>query len=605
MTAYAMAWLLLSSVQNPLLLACVPAPHIADSVPVVLADTEQQGATFFRYVWIPIDPDPAKATRQISAAAMAGHQILNHSGTEQSGTYLGNGVYRYDLAVMAGGDPDVLSDLVATWNRFGGVGVGKDDHEPFTLTNAQQVGEGTGVVKVIAAPLVWAVGLDEKDAKVTLSSGTRQIRLVTGTTVSLAKPWDSFKDACAIVIDGQLAMVPKTALVALTTPSAVRVPAPYMGAEYGVIMERTACAAPIVHFGEFVSRGVSQTDGLGLWYAFRRIKKSPDPKVTDFDYILSQLSGTTLDEVRRRRKVQLAIVTPSKVVLNEGERAVWLYSGLAVPGRNQGLVGITGDARVGRPNHELPVATLDEFKPDAMEVFVEGVTLVTLLFSGYDKNTGEFLGELQDFAPDNIAADHSAPLSYDRRIDGWLDCVGCHCIHNDQPGPWFELTSSIGDMLRNGETNLTTVAGLKDPKLLDRLNGELTPRYAKPLRRANDDFNESLHLLTGDPGVLEEGETTAKRHIGQLLQMWNYHSRSTVDARKALLHAGIDAPKEIAPSVVASLFAQVPGQVRYIDALASGRSIPATAFKAIAVDFLSQTYEARSAMLSVPQGVEK
>lgn len=574
-----------------------PAPCITDSVPIVLADLQQNAgsAAVLRYLWYPLASDPAKARQQVDSIKLAVHQTMNHSSVEQGGDYIGNGTIRLNLFQLAGGDTDKLKLLIDTFDRFGGTTIGADDHEPFTLTNSQQAIIAPNVVqlKVIRPVTVWVVDQANKTARVSLTSGSEQVNLQSGQVITLRDPFDKWQNECTATFDGFLSIVPKSAVVVLTAKE-TRIPAPYLGEQLQAIIQATGARSPIVHAGEFIRRATTQVDGIGLWYKFRGITKSTDPNVTDFDFILKQVAGITQSDAVRLRGTQRGFINISKVT--ETERFILGFQGpQSRPGKNQAFIVVTGDFRKNRPNHELPSATLDEARPDAMEVFIElenGVIL-TLLFNGFDNDPnsptfGKFLGELQDEAPPNIVSDHAAPRASDRRINGMLSCFRCHTVHHKQPGPWIEFGSDLSELVKSGKTNFTTIAGIQDPQRLDRLTGEILAQWRKPIQRANDDYSESLLALTGTPEILPE-EISPQRHIAGLVEIYNDYVHEPVDARRALLYAGLDCPPESAVQVVSLLLPNIPGQVRYASALSAGQKITPDAFRAIAVDFIFQT----------------
>lgn len=577
------------------------APHPSDAVGVVLDMLrDNPRAPVLRALWYPFDRDPDIAKGQIQALVFAVNQALNHSDQEQPLQVLANGVLFIDLGKMGGEDPDTVASLVETWDRFGGTEVGRDDHDPFFLTNQEQI---VGVNKLISVQVKGPIKVTAFPLGTDISNpgdlaGT-QLRLQALRKVQLAKPWNTFDDECLITFVDFIALVPKTALIQLPVEVVTRVPAPYLDQEMmEEIGEWSECSAPIVHGGEFIRRALTQVDGIGLWYSFRQISKSPTKDVTDFDFIISRLTGTTIDEVIKLRGLQRAFLLRSRVT--DEERVIYVAQGSqSQPGVNQGLFIVTGDFRKNRPNHEGPFATLDEAEPDAFEVFVQlRGTVLTLLFKAYvQQPDGSYVfeGSLQDSAPDNIVSDHAAPGAGDRRINGWMSCARCHVSLHQQKGMFISLVSDLGDALRRKQTNFTVAGADLDPGRLQRLTGSILTRWEKLLMRANDDQNDSANLLAGS--LPPEGLTAVQYHIGNLVNMYNGYVHEGVDATRALRHAGIRVDEEDAPAVMRLLYPQVPGQVRYVDMLAGGREITSGAFRAVAVDLLVQSAEYRNGLI--------
>lgn len=613
-------------------------PHPADVVPAAVAYLEKigadfterpevlTGAEFLRFLWFPLAADEIEARNQVDALNLAANFAMCRGDEMQAMEYIGNGTFVVDLLAFAGGDGEAVAELVEAWEAFAGTEPGKDDHEPTYLTNSRRLPaagqvsgrSGRGRVRVLSGLKAWAT--EYKAGKVAKkSSGDLQVELAAGKVLELDKDWDYSEQNVVAKFDGGFfGFVPKTAVAIIpevvAAGGASRVPAPYLGPAADFVAAATGTGAPFVHGAEFIRRGLGQVDD-GNYYAFRGVKKSGNEKVTDFDKILAEFSGLTLEKVRGLRGVQSAFLTRSKVT--DGQRVVWLFQGgHTQPGVNQGLISVTADAAADRPDHEKPWATVDEFKPDAMEVFVElssGV-IVFLLFSGFDNDPdsesfGEFLGELQDFAPDFIARDAAAPGAADSRIDGAFDCLRCHCVHNDQRGPWIVLESDLGKLLRAGETDLTTITGQTDPAKLAALSRELRVRFWKPLTQANSDASEQLQFLSeaaggpGNAGKLEEGETTARRQIGALVKIWNWWEHESVTAAEALARAGVVVgDDQDARAVFAELVPRIPGQVRYAAELRAGLGITTRAYRAVAVDLTYQITRNSGRLNQKPEG---
>jgi len=560
---------------------------------------------FVRFIWYPLSADPVTARNEVDALNLAANFALCHADEMQPLQHVGAGTFAVDLSRFAGGNGERIAKLEKAWEGFAGTVPGADDHDPIFLTNSvQQIGATDAKlesVRVVADSVqVWATEV-KKDAVAKLDSGDERLRLLRGQTFELFRPWDHAEAWCVCKFPGGLfGIVEKTAVVLEPVLLKTRVPAPYLGEEMQAVMLATASGAPIVHGGEFIRRGLGQVDD-GLYYDFRGFSRGPKGGPTDFDRILQEITGLTFAKCKELRGVQSAFVSRSKVT--DGQRVVWLFQGgHTKPGTNQGLIGVSGDARGNRPDHEKPWATLDEFRPDAMEVLIElpsGV-IAYLLFSGYDNDPksetfGEFLGQLQDEAPPFIARDVAAPGAADSRIDGAFDCLRCHVVHNDGRGPWIVYESDLGRLLRSGETDVATVSGLKNPERLARLSGELRARAWGALTTANSHASGSLMLLSeaaggpGNAGKLEENETTARRQIGALVSMYKSWEHDSVDAAEALRRAGVVVgPEDDGREMFSQLVPRVPGQVRYAAELRSGVEISPRAWRAVAVDLIWQ-----------------
>lgn len=581
------------------------APHPADAVPVVAADVQAMGerAVFMRYIWVPTEPEKAK--QQLAAMQLAINAALNHSDTIQTCHILEHGVIRVDLDVMAGSRAKVFEDLRKTWDRFGGTEIGNDDHDPYFLTNFQQVTETVQAVRVKTDTSATFFPADIDPLNVPSGVVGKRFVLKAGRPYQLGKPWSHLEDRCIVrasSIGGAellLAVVPKEVIVLVDAIQETRQPAPYLPEQIQSVIQATGSRAPIVHADEFLRRAITQLDGFGMYYDFRRIRKSNKPGVTDFDFIIAGLTGLTLDEATALRGRQTAIIQVSKVTGRQ--RMIWgVQAAQSKLGTNQGMVVVTADFAKNTPDHLKPWASLDKAQPVAMEVFVElpNGQILTLLFQGYED--GKFIGSLQDEAPASVATDHAAPGAEDRRINGWLSCMRCHVIHNQQQGPWIEFTSDMGKLLRDGRTNFTTRDGLKDPESLSNLVGELVARWQKPLRRGNEDYNEMLEYLTGDVQLGAE-DTPAIRITGTLSTMYASAVHDRVDAARALRYAGLIVDPEAAPGIVREMLPPVPGQVRYADVLGAGLSITTESWRGIAVDFISQATPAREALRETSQ----
>lgn len=266
------------------------------------------------------------------------------------------------------------------------------------------------------------------------------------------------------------------------------------------LAQNTRSAVPIVRADWFVLKLLSALNG-GRYYDFVGFERSPKGR-TAKDAVLASL-GADESLSGKLGGDQRAAMFRSEVTGKP--RLVALFRGVA--GRSgTGLATITYDSSdddVFANQH--PILNLLRFKSSASEFIAERPNGLHV-FALFDAKGG-----LQNSVPDNIAADHTIPAPFTRRLEPAIGCIRCHAGSDGLQPIRNDVTALLK---RRGQVSLDVFDDVANRKLtttevLDRLAGLYAgdDHFQRTLARGRDDYAEAVWRATEglEPKAMAEG----------------------------------------------------------------------------------------------------
>lgn len=217
---------------------------------------------------------------------------------------------------------------------------------------------------------------------------------------------------------------------------------PHIDQEKGLqIQTWTNASNPVVWIPQFIYQATEEgeRDGKGLYYDFRRIGKSPDPKISDFRFYVLSRTGMKIETVEDLNTDVRAAFTFSLV--HGKERVVIAFNSPSRPVVNNGMWYITLDPFDENTDDSTysAFANLLNHDYDGLEIIRElpnGLHEYTL----FDRN-----GNLVEIAPPNLVADGLIPNPYTKELRPYVSCVRCHGEKESDAGmkPFTNIAESF------------------------------------------------------------------------------------------------------------------------------------------------------------------
>lgn len=490
---------------QPKTIKLLTTPIEAVNIATLDAKQNPQLAQYFRYVWIP-DGD----LKRVKYLSYALNLALSRSSVIVEPVTLANGkLVRIDLRRFTPDKADRV-DIILVWEKM-------LETEPY-----------------------FHIGIQFKETKLKKS---QEFKEETYTT----KEWvqeQGYKVQREVT---KTRKVPVTTSVPQDYISFKRVSAPYCEPPYAldghsVLEGLTLSQVPIVRYDWFLDKLLSTVDG-GLYYDFAGVITESDGDTSAQVRTFARF-GIDEDAVQRLQSDQRAGVLTSKVTGKP--RRIDVFRGLG--GRaGTGLVMVTHDVADADLTAEGdPFLNLLEFKDAGREII-------------FEKNNGLHVfviadgeGNIVDEVPPNIAADHTIPAPYTKRIQGAISCIRCHGIdgsdgiknfQNDVP---ILLKSKVDvfDDLSDPDTELfkkiERLAGLYEG---DMKRGSMSKR----ITRGKDDYSDAIFLATGGMTSQEAALGLADSFSGY------YYTKITPDI--ALAELGFSVPEKTSVETIQLLLA--------------------------------------------------
>lgn len=496
----------------------VEAGRQADAVSAALADASALPVpSVVRYVWLASEDDSEVWAVDTALNTACGQGLIARS------VKVSDDLLRVDLSAYVLDDVAALANLIETWERFEGI-------EPYFLTDEI----ASGFVAIADTEVKVKSSVIGKIAK---GESVVVLSTVDGTNGSR---WHSVR------IGSETGFVPVDSLE--IAASGRRVFGVHTGEDGPSLAALCGTAVPFVRSDWLVSIMLSTAD-RGLYYEFRGIKASADPKVSDFDRFLLDFAGVTDQDVAKLGGDSKVAMFRSRVTGKP--RAVVLCSGpQAKAPVNQGLIAITQDpADEDIDPGSDPLLNLSRAKYAAIEVFAElpNGLIAYGLYSGdldgdgkFDPAKGE--GKIQREAPPNIVTDHTIPAPHTARLQPAVSCIRCHMGERggvpsdgwiDAPNDVQRLIASKIDVF--GDVKLTG-GGVR------RLAALYAGDWEKPFGRARADHNDALLEIVKGVPIPEDGSIVSVAH-GAVCSVYARHEFDLVTPEVAAKEFGLSVPE--------------------------------------------------------------
>lgn len=287
------------------------------------------------------------------------------------------------------------------------------------------------------------------------------------------------------------------------------------------LAEITDSAIPIMRADWFLEKLTTTLDG-GKYVEFMRFDVKPETGTAQ-EAFLKQF-GANEKLVAGLKSDQKVAMFRSKVTGKP--RAVILFSGSGGRvGINQSLVAITQD--IGDEDVEAetnPIQNLLNFQFRATEIIIERSN-GTHAYGLFDAK-----GAWQNSVPDNIAKDHTIPAPHTARLEPGISCIRCHRTKG-QDG-WKPIPNDVQTLLR-GQLDVfgEKPDGRPIAKTIERLAGLYSGNLDKPLRRARNDYLETILRIAGGDDAQETTDN--------LVLYFNSYRYSLITPRAACDELGI------------------------------------------------------------------
>jgi len=197
-----------------------------------------------------------------------------------------------------------------------------------------------------------------------------------------------------------------------------------------------------------------------------------------------------------------------------------------------------------------PVLNLLNAVDQAREAIFDRVngTHIYALFDGQ--------GKLLDEAGADVAVDRTVPAPHAPRLQCALSCMACH--ETEGSDGWKSMTNEVKQLLGGKYTKLDVFGDLSqrdrlltDP--LDRLAGLYAGDFSKNLRRARDDYAETVLKITGPWPESKDQVDVVKIAVSHLVTSTRGYQYDLVDAQRALRELGWEVPRDQATAFLGTL----------------------------------------------------
>lgn len=483
----------------------------ATAVALAHADalTYSDEAPYFRYLWFPTGEQ-----QQHQAASYALNEIANRSGVIYRPHSIGWSVMRVDLSRLSK-DEKHLEELVELWERLRVV-------EPYFIHHA-----GKRVLEL------------RHDGYVRVRSDKPIVQ--NGTTYH--QQWSN--------------------------PSTLNLVHDFGGHVDRPLAEELAdhchTEIPIVR-GEWLLRIMGSNINGGLYYEFRGIAKSKDPKVTDFDLFMQTFAGTTQRAVEEAGS-DARTATAYGELPKRPRTNVWGFGTSSQPGKGPPLWAVTQDIadadRYDDAKHPILHALDAEFQASEAITTFHGLGLHAFaLFDGR--------GNLVREAPTNVVHDYLAAHGSPPIIEGWWTCVRCH-NREDHDG-WRYDRNDIKALLEAGFDVIDDLAEQDRLRAVQEIARKYGGEPDRDVQLARDAYSAAILRASGGLDVRE-----ASAALTYVDDYW----RAPVTAAVACSDLGISVPEDGDAAAILKTYLfdepRGPPVVRIVDArlalLAAGRQI--------------------------------
>lgn len=358
-----------------------------------------------------------------------------------------------------------------------------------------------------------------------------------------------------------IASAQKTLLVGLTLPEhkenfdVIRVNGPHIdGQTFVQLQERTASQAPVVSLPYFLLRVLTTIKDKNLYatlyggryFEFAGVKKAKDVyenpgKTTDLDVFLEERGigntqvGFKFAELFDKLRSDQRVAQRRSGVTGKARVVLWFHGPDAKDGT--GTISITLDIRDQDVDIDTqPFMNLLNPKFLALEAIAEKSNGMHVYALFNDKE------ELLDEAAIEVAADRTIPAPHTPRLQSGISCMACH--EADGSDGWKAVHNDVSRQV-NKITKLDILTDLSDQKkdtadILDRLKGLYGGDFTKSLRRARDDYAETILRAAGPwPAAAASGQTdVVKVGVGYTVAKVRNYQYNLVDAKTALDELG-------------------------------------------------------------------
>lgn len=305
---------------------------------------------------------------------------------------------------------------------------------------------------------------------------------------------------------------------------------PAIGPGYAELIAQTNSKAPLLVAEWFVIKALSTIEG-GRYYQFRGLRDQSGKALFKLnEYLASR--GANADAVAKLGSDERAAIIKS-LVTGKPRRVDVFRGGGVRPSVGTGLVSVTHDISDGQTKVQNdPIANLLDLESAASETILE----VANGFHEFALFNSE--GILQDEVPPDIAADHTIPEPFTKRLQPAVSCLRCHGPHDGwQPFDNDVRKLASGDVQILGDLSAKSAAF--DATTLVRLQGLYGGNLADPLRLGRNSYADVVFRNTGGMSIGQASDAVAG--------VWTRYEYSLVGAAEVLGMLGVAVPEGIEP----------------------------------------------------------
>lgn len=345
-----------------------------------------------------------------------------------------------------------------------------------------------------------------------------------------------------------------------------RYPSRILPSTWYSLQDETHSQAPVVEAQYFINRamttiknnfGVKDKESVfkkvfgGLYYEFKGVKTSKDPKVTDLDLYFQALGIDKQEALFDRLRSDQRVAMEFSRVTGKPREVLAFH----VPADRQGVAwgSITGDikdADIDIGDH--PMANLLKPRRQAREAIFPGRTSfpVFAVFDGQGKRVDE--------VPPDVAKDNTIPHPFPDRLQPAIGCLRCH-------GPDSGLKPVVNDVKLITASNRLDIFGdlsqgkkAFDVSTIKRLQGLYQGDFNQQLRLSRDVLANISLKATGPWKESTDQTDAAVLGAAKTARIFADYNYTLVDPKQALFEMGVIVPKDTATAVFNRLVAQKP-----------------------------------------------
>jgi hypothetical protein len=313
---------------------------------------------------------------------------------------------------------------------------------------------------------------------------------------------------------------------------------PRLAAGYAELIAGANSPAPLL-LAEWATIKILSTVDGGKYYQFRGLRDRNGKALHTLDSYLRSRGADRAASGRVGADERAAIFRSA--VTGKPRQIEILRGGGVRPSVGTGLVAITYDISDGQTKVQNdPLANLLDFEASASETILE-IANGEHEFAIWNQPAGELVDEV----PPDVAADHTIPDPYTRRLQPAVGCLRCH---GPQEG-WQPFGNDVQRLLGGDVTLVGDLsAGFRafDATTLVRLRGLYGGNLAEPLRLGRNSLSDVTFRTCGGQTVPEAADAVA--------QVWRRYEYSLVGPADALAMLGVELP---AGRDAAGVFAEV------------------------------------------------